>query len=115
MLGSLESEGLLQDRRFAESYVESRRTRGFGPVKIRLELQQRGVDAELIDACCATGDPAWRESVLSVWRKRFACTPPRNYHEWARQARYLQQRGFDTAQIHAALGDYDEQVNGDEP
>jgi len=115
VLDALEAEGLLEDRRFAESFVTSRRLRGFGPVKIRLELQQRGVDAELVDASCNPADPLWCEQAVRVWRKRFAQTPPDSYRAWARQARYLQQRGFDASQIHAALGDYDEHSNGDEP
>jgi len=108
VLDALEAENLLQDRRFAEVYVDSRTARGFGPVKIRLELQQRGVAAELIDACCDGADPAWGEHAARVWRKRFSQTPADSYSAWAKQARYLQQRGFDASQISAVLGDYDE-------
>ena len=108
VLDALEAEALLQDRRFAEVYVASRMARGFGPVRIRRELQQRGVAAELIDATCDGADPAWSEHAVSVWRKRFSQTPADSYSAWAKQARYLQQRGFDSEQISTALGDFDE-------
>jgi len=94
--------------------VESRTARGFGPVKIRLELKQRGVDGELIDACCDAANPLWCEHAVKARRKRFAHTPVDSYSTWARQARYLQQRGFDASHIHAALGEYDEYSNSDD-
>ncbi len=108
VLDTLETENLLQDRRFAEVYVDSRAARGFGPVRIRLELQQRGVAAEVIDTYCDGADPVWCDHAVKVWRKRFSQTPADSYSAWAKQARYLQQRGFDSAQISAALGEYDE-------
>ena len=36
-------------------------------------------------------------------RKRFGPSPPRDYLERARQARFLEYRGFDSGQIRAAL------------
>ncbi len=42
-LSALVDDGLLSDARYAESYVRSRMGKGFGPVRIREELRQRGV------------------------------------------------------------------------
>ena len=39
----LKRDGLLSDERFADSYFQSRKRRGFGPLKIKNELIQRGV------------------------------------------------------------------------
>ncbi len=113
VLDTLESEGLLQDQRFAEAYVVSRTARGFGPVRIRMELKQRGVAPELIDACCNVADPVWSELASEVWSKRFAGTRASSFGVWAKHARYLQQRGFDTSQINATLGDFEEHSNED--
>ena len=43
----LERDGLLSDERFAESYFQSRKRRGFGPLRIKSELIQRGVKENL--------------------------------------------------------------------
>jgi regulatory protein len=99
---------LLHDQRFAEMYTASRTARGFGPQKIRVELKQRGVAIELVDACCDESDPAWRDHALKAWKKRFSNTPADSFNAWAKQARHLQQRGFTTSQIHAALGEYEQ-------
>lgn len=49
--------GLLDDSAFAEAWVESRvRTRGSSARVLRLELQTKGVDREIIDAALADVD-----------------------------------------------------------
>ena len=45
----LSAEGLQCDQRFAESFVQSRINQGKGPVRIRLDLSQRGVADAVID------------------------------------------------------------------
>ena len=42
VIDGLEQDGLLSDERFAESYFQSRKRRGFGPLRIKNELIQRG-------------------------------------------------------------------------
>ena len=39
----LEEEGLINDQRFAEQYIHSRSAKGYGPLRIEIELNQRGV------------------------------------------------------------------------
>ena len=43
IIDELIDDGLLSDERFAESYFQARKNRGFGPLRIRNELTQRGV------------------------------------------------------------------------
>ena len=43
-LDRLEEKNLLSDSRFAEEYVQARRKKGFGPIKISAELEKRGVN-----------------------------------------------------------------------
>ena len=50
----LAEQGWQSDQRFAESYTRYRIKKGFGPVKISFELQQRGIvnvdlDSTLVD------------------------------------------------------------------
>lgn len=100
VLADLIRENLLSDERFAEAYTRSRSNRGFGPVRIRLELRERGVAEELIDRVVSPAEPRWHEDVELVRSKRFGPTKPTEFKEQAKQMRYLQYRGFSQEQIN---------------
>lgn len=100
---ALAREGLLSDRRFTESYVNSRTQKGVGPLRIRAELHERGIGNELIAEFLDERDRSWHAVARAAHRKRFGETPPRDFRERARQARFLQQRGFTAEQIRHIL------------
>jgi regulatory protein len=102
-LDELERTGALANSRFADSFVRSRIAKGQGPQRIRAELAQRGIDAAAADEGLAAADVDWLATIRAVRAKRFGPLLPRDYAERARQARFLQYRGFDSAQIRAAL------------
>jgi regulatory protein len=102
-LDALERTGLLAAARFLESFVRARVAKGQGPVRIRAELGQRGVTEQEADELLASPELDWVAQVRAVHRKRFGATPPRDYRERARQARFLQYRGFTSDQVRAAL------------
>jgi len=87
------------------SFVRARRDKGYGPVRIRGELRERGVDSETIEACLDQSDVAWLRLVASVRAKRFGLDLPDDFRERARQTRFLQQRGFTAEQIRGVLAD----------
>ncbi len=110
VLDALESDGLLQDQRFVECFISGRIRKGQGPVRIRAELSQRGIgDGDIVEGLTAiTVD--WRALAVEVRVKRFGETPPADFKARARQANFLQYRGFEPDQIRAALdmaGDWD--------
>ena len=94
VLEQLVQDRLLDDRRFAESFVRSRISRGNGPVKIRHELLERGVATELIDDYLDESFDFWQETIEAVRSKRFGVHYPEDYKEQTRQSRFLYQRGF---------------------
>jgi len=89
----------LDDSRFVEMFVRSKTNRGAGPIKIRLELQQRSVDASLIDEYLDFNQPEWLERAKEVRCKRFGDDLPIEQANKAKQVRFLQQRGFTQQQI----------------
>lgn len=105
----LRSEGLQDDGRFAESFARSRINQGKGPVRVRQDLRQRGIDPQLIDAILQGFDDDWARLANEVRRKKFGEKVPGNFSEKARQMRFLQYRGFSQSQIEFAVGD-----NGDD-
>lgn len=94
----LERENLLSDRRFAESYVNFRSKKGFGPLRIRQELKEKGLDGALIDEFL-DNDEYWKNIAREVREKRFGAAVPHGYKEVARQMRFLQYRGFENRQL----------------
>lgn len=104
-LDRLSSEGLLSDERFTEAFINSRLKRGSGPIKIAMELQQRGISDELVNAYLDERDAQWMESAHAVRIKRFGPSPPSDFKERARQMRFLQYRGFTMEQIQRAVGE----------
>ncbi len=102
-LTQLAGEGLASDARFAESFTASRLRRGQGPVRIRAELERRGVDPALIASQLDEATIDWVESARRVREKKFGLARPRDFDARARQARFLQYRGFSSEQIRDAL------------
>jgi regulatory protein len=105
LLDQLQHERLLSDARFAEAYVRMRTERGFGPLRIRAELRERGVDEGLITAELDGGSSHWSTQAEAARRKRFGARLPRDWSERARQARFLEYRGFSAGTIGAVLRD----------
>jgi regulatory protein len=101
---ALVDEGLLSDERFAEAFVSSRVRKGQGPLRIRVELERRGVSSDFITTCLEQGDIDWDGLARSVRTKKFGPASIENYREWARQAKFLQYRGFTGDQISSVLG-----------
>lgn len=93
-LDQLESQGLLDDSRFTEVYVRQRVERGYGPLRIQQELRQRGIADDVAREQLASTGVDWQAQALALRRKRFGDAQPQDYNERARQARFLQQRGF---------------------
>ena len=102
-LAELAAERLLEDGRFAERFVASRAERGQGPLRIAMDLKSQGAPAALIEAAIQAG-PDWGDVAREVRRRKFGPEPPRTWPEKARQARFLQYRGFSSDHIRAATG-----------
>jgi regulatory protein len=103
VIAELLGERLLDDARYVERYVASRAERGQGPVRIAADLASLGAPRELIEAAVESG-PDWRALAGAVRRRKFGAVPPDSWAEKARQARFLQYRGFSSDHIRAATG-----------
>lgn len=82
------------DERYTESYVNMRRNRGYGPLKIKQELQQRGVSTELVEAYVEFNDRVWLETARQAYEKKFGGKTLDTANERAKRMRFLQSRGF---------------------
>ncbi|MEX0976822.1 MAG: regulatory protein RecX [Woeseia sp.] len=113
VVDQLAREGLQNDKRFVESFMRSRVSQGKGPVRIRLELRQHGIDEALVDesldASLDVSEENWSDLAAAVRARKFGKELPRDFREKARQMRFLQYRGFESAHIQRAVGGTDEE------
>ena len=105
VIARLTAEGLQSDDRFTEAFVRYRANNGRGPQRIQSELRERGVSEKIQAAYLDAGDAQWLECAEQVRCKRFGDAPPEDFKERARQARFLQYRGFTSEQIREVLDD----------
>ena len=103
VLQELERERLLSDERFVEALLQVRRERGFGPLYIQQELQQKGVAEALIAQYIDVADAQWLTILQRVKHKRFGAQPPATLQARAKQTRFLQYRGFTFDQIRRVI------------
>ena len=104
VVAALVQEGLLREARYVEQFITHHAGRGQGPQRIRMELRERGVEAEAIESGLDDTETDWVRAAREARRRKFGVSLPRDYRERAKQARFLQYRGFSSDQIRAALG-----------
>ena len=90
----LKADNLQSDARFTESFINQRVNAGYGPIKIRHELQHRGVAGELVDNYLDKFDGEWQQRMLDLKIRKFGAEIPADYAQKMKQARFLQNRGF---------------------
>ena len=92
ILEDFKTRGWLSDQRFTEQIVHARQAK-FGVAKIAHELREKGVSAELIADAVETVKGNELENAKDIWHKKFKASPA-SREDWAKQARFLQSRGF---------------------
>ena len=94
VLDRLQQQSLLSERRFAENYVGQRCRKGYGPLRIRAELAERGVSGELITDCLDDAGIDWQEILLETAEAKFGRQAAEDRRALAKRGRFLEQRGF---------------------
>lgn len=93
-LRGLKNDGLQSDHRFAGAYVNYRVNTGIGPVKIRFELRQKGINDDLANEFLEPLSDRWEVLMQQQRVKKFGEIIPADYNARMKQARFLQNRGF---------------------
>lgn len=99
----LSANGSLNDARFAEIYTRSQKAKGYGPLRIQQSLKECGIKQELIAENLELPVYDWVEHAIHVREKKFGRKIPVTPMEKAKQARFMQYRGFSFALIKDAL------------
>ena len=72
LLNALNEQNLQSDIRFAEVFTRYRSTKGFGSIKILLELKAKGIDEDIAKDVINNEIYDWHALALSVLEKKFS-------------------------------------------
>jgi len=101
VLEELIEQGLQSNSRFAESYARSRVHKGFGPLRIRAELQQRGAGDCYFDMAVEDIAGSWSLLLEQVYSKKYDLETGLDIKEKFKRSRFLQQRGFPSDMVQS--------------
>jgi regulatory protein len=102
LLDELQERGWLSEQRLADELLHAAAGR-FGARKVMQQLAQKGVSEEVVAQARIRARENELDSARTVWLKRFGKAPA-SLRERARQARFLEQRGFGRDVIRQVLG-----------
>jgi regulatory protein len=102
VLAELTTERFLDDERYVERFVSYHLARGQGPTRMRAQLRQLGLSTECINRQLDAVED-WCAHAGVTRRKKFGAKVPKDFRTRAKQARFLEYRGFAAEQIRAAL------------
>jgi len=106
VLAEMREYRYLDDERFADEYVQNCLRRGFGPIRARFDLQNRGVNRQTIDTVVERYFNREQDlkRAVALLQKRLADDGCRHDQKWLRrQASFLKSRGYGEATISKAL------------
>ena len=109
ILDDFKKRGWLSDARFTEQLVHARQSK-FGSTRVANELREKGVADDLIANALEEVKVNELDFARDVCRKKFKASPS-SREDWAKQARFLQSRGFGFDVIKKVLNSKSEEDN----
>ena len=100
-ISKLKEEGLLSDDRFAEAYIRSRYHSGFGPVRIKYELEKKGIVQDKIEKSFQEIDLDWDSKLKKELKKKF--TSQESKLDYDKIIKFFLYRGFDLEKINKII------------
>jgi len=106
VLDDLLAKGFISEQRVVESVINRRAPR-MGSLRIKHELQSKGLSLEAVNEAVATLKTTELERAREVWRKKFGA-PPSDAAERGKQMRFLASRGFGAEVLRRVVAGSDE-------
>jgi len=106
LLERLEQDGFLNEERYTELFIRSKvRQKGWGPVKIRMELRRKNIDASLIEKYASLFQAEDQEELLNKWlsKKYKTITGDEPAKQREKLIRFGISKGFGTGMVFAAV------------
>jgi len=92
LLEEFKDKNWQSDIRFAESYSRSRWHKGVGPIRIQMELQERGIDSSV--DYMSDEQPNWDELLRELHIKKYGRQAPNDMKERAKRTRFFLHKGY---------------------
>lgn len=99
---SMREAGWQSDARYAEMLLRNRAEQGYGPRRIRAELEAARVPAAQIRELFEHSAYDWADCCAQAWQRKFKA-PAADAAGWQKQYRFLATRGFEADSIRAVL------------
>ena len=99
VLDRLESDNLLSNSRFTESFVRKQSEKGYGPNRILSELNERGIEPQVISLYLNKQNPKWLDlahqvALQKIQQMGFDELGQLNEKDREKVTTYLENRGF---------------------
>jgi regulatory protein len=101
VLDELQAKDFINEQRVVDSVVH-RRSGKLGAMRIRHELQAKGLDADKISEAVSGLRPSELARAREIWSRKFDALPA-DAAERGKQARFLAARGFDGEVVRRVL------------
>ncbi len=101
---------LQSDARFTQMFLRSKALSGYGPVRIKLELKQKGINEYLIESSFEALAFDWDEEVDRLVQKKVKEQSLDDMKLKNKVLGYLQRRGFTLDQIHSGFNRINKEV-----
>jgi regulatory protein len=103
VIDKLANAGWQDDARFAELLVRSRANAGYGPVRLRAELDTHALSAEIIASALEAFEGDWSINARDLLRRRHPAALSGDRAAQRKAAEFLLRRGFGMDQVRTAL------------
>ena len=102
VIKKLVANNIINDTRFTEQYINSRKRRGFGSKKISYELLSKGINESIIDEVLSNTDD-WKELAKKEFNKKYKDGPSDDFKIRSKQKNFLLNRGFSFEEIESVF------------
>ena len=102
VIKKLVANNIINDTRFTEHYINSRKRRGFGSKKISYELLSKGINESIIDSVLSNTND-WKELAKKEFNKKYKDGPSDDFKIRSKQKNFLLNRGFSFEEIESVF------------
>ncbi|MCD8214548.1 MAG: RecX family transcriptional regulator [Clostridiales bacterium] len=115
VLSFSEEYGYVDDRAFAEAYIEEkRRLKGFGGIRLKRELYQKGISPEIIEELSEKLSDDDTDIIKKAIDKKLKGKVPADRKELQRLYGYLMRKGYSYEKSKEALSEYMREIDIEE-
>ncbi len=105
VIDELAEQNLQSDCRFAKYYAKERMVKGFGPLLIGMELNQKGIADYPLDDLAEEEFDGWTKLLQNIYDKKYGALTWENQREKFKRMRFLQTKGFPSELIQRFIKD----------